>query len=282
MRGKCFAALLAVSILLLTACAGRALSDPMPAAEETAPAETEYQRPEYEIVPFTTGNQVQAEDGTVLAHYNYQTLRLALHNEDGVSPGDAETAARNLEAFNEKMCSVTEDLMKQGGAMAEEAAAVNESFGSRAMEYEDDAETSAVFSGDIISVCLRRYSYTGGAHPNHYILGWLFDLGTGQFILDPSQLAEDPAAFHDGAAELLIGKADIGASGGYWDDYQDIIRSGHGGVTLFDEAGMTVLYAPYELGPYAIGEVELRLSWEELEPLLGESGMARLGMAGEE
>lgn len=281
MRKISFAVLLAVSVLLLSACAGSALSDPAP-VEEAAPAEAEYGQPEYEIIPFTTGNQIQTEDGTVLAHYNYQTLRLTLRNEDAVSPEDAESAARNIAAFDEKMRSVTEDLMKQGEAMAEDAAAENDAFGSCVMEYEDDVETSAVFSGDIVSVCLRRYSYTGGAHPNHYLLGWLFDLRTGQFVLDPSQLAEDPAAFHEGAVELLIKKADGNASGGYWDDYQDIIRSGHGGVTLFDETGMTVLYAPYVLGPYAIGEVELRLSWEELEPLLGESGMTWLGMAGEE
>ena len=244
--------------------------------------EAVYQVPEYEAIPFTTGNQAQAEDGTVLAVYNYQTVRLALRNGDEVSPGDAEAAARNTAAFNEKMESITADLMKQGEDMSADAGEIYETFGAPVMEYEDDVETSAVFTGNIVSVCLRRYSFTGGAHPNIYVLGWLFDLASGQFILDPGQLADDPQVFHDGAAELLIEKADSDLPGSrpgeYWDDYQDIIRS-RGGVTLFGEEGMTVLYAPYELGPYAIGEVELHLDWEELGPLLGRGGLERLGMA---
>lgn len=277
------AILLAAYALLLTACAGQAISEPAPAIESKREAAgtvlEEYQEPAYEIVPFTTGDQVRAEDGTVLAVCNYQTVRLTLRNEKLISPEDAMAAERNIAAFNEKMESVTADLVAQGGEMAAYVGENYEASGAPVTEYEDDAETFEAFMGDILSVCLRRYSYTGGAHPNSYVMGWLFDLASGQFILDPSQLADDPRAFHDGAAELLIAKADSGLPGPveYWDDYQDIIRSGPGGVTLFDEEGMTVVYAPYELGPYAAGEVELHLSWEELEPLLGQSGLARLG-----
>lgn len=286
---KEIAGLLAAGILLLAGCAGRALSEPPPVpvpenpAAEPAPAETAaYEKPEYEVVPFTAGNQVRTEDGTVLVVYNYQTVRLALHNEDAVSPQDAAMAARNMETFNAKMASVSEDLMEQGEDLAVNAGANYEVFGAPVEEYEDDAETSAVITGDIISVCMRRFSYTGGAHPNSYVLGWLFDLASGQFVLDPSQLADDPQAFHDSAAELLIEKADSNLPGSrpgeYWDDYQDIIRDSQCGVTLFDEEGMRVLYAPYELGPYAIGEVELRLDWEELAPLLGEECLTRFGV----
>lgn len=271
----------AACILLLAGCAGMALFDPVPSWEEReAPQAAETcEEPVYEIVPFTTGNQIRAEDGKVLAVYNYQTVHLALGNADAVSPADAETAERNIEAFNSRMRAMADEMVEQGQAMAADAAEVYGEYGFLAAEYEDDAETSAVFCGEIISVCLRRGSYTGGAHPNSYVSGYLFDLTSGQFILDPSQLADDPAAFQAGAAELLIEKADRDGPGGYWEDYQDIIRGGNGGATLFDEAGMRVVYAPYELGPYAIGEVELRLDWEELAPLLGPDCMARLGRA---
>lgn len=42
---------------------------------------------------------------------------------------------------------------------------------------------------------------------------------------------------------------------------------------------MTVIYSPYEIAPYGMGDVELSLDWEELEPLLGPEGMERLGQA---
>lgn len=278
---KRWLALSSACMLLLAGCAGMALFDPAPSLEEreVPQAEEIYEEPVYEIVPFTTGNQLRSEDGKLLAVYNYQTVLLVLGNADAVSAADAETAERNMESFNSRMRTAVDEMVEQGQAMAADAAEVYKEYGFLTAEYEDDAETSAVFCGEILSVCLRRSSYTGGAHPNSYVSGYLFDLASGQFILDPSQLADDPAAFQAGAAELLIEKADHEGPGGYWEDYQEIIRGGSGGATLFDEAGMRVVYAPYELGPYAIGAVELLLDWEELAPLLGPDCMARMGRA---
>lgn len=241
-------------------------------------AET-WEEPVYEIVPFTTGNQIQAEDGTVLAVYNYQIVQLALGNADAVSPADAEAAERNIEAFNSRMRAAVDEMAEQGEAMAADAAEVYGEYGFLAAEYEDDAETSAVFCGEILSVCLRRGSYTGGAHPNRYTESLLFDLGAGQFT-DPIQLADNPAAFLSGAAELLLEKAeDHPAYDSFWQDYTDLIARWNEGAVLFDGEGMTVVYSPYEIAPYGMGAVELRLDWEELAPLLGPDGMARLGRA---
>ena len=99
--------------------------------------------------------------------------------------------------------------------------------------------------------------------------------------LYPTQLADDPAAFQCGAAELLREKADAITRNrdGYWPDYGEIISRWSEGAVLFDEEGMLVVYSTYELGPYVMGEVELRLSYEELAGLIGDGGLARLGMA---
>ena len=45
---------------------------------------------------------------------------------------------------------------------------------------------------------------------------------------------------------------------------------------------MLVIFSRYELGPYSMGSVELRLSYEELADLVGPGGMARLGLGAEE
>lgn len=268
-------------ILLLAGCAGMALFDPAPSREEReAPQTAETcEEPAYEIVPFTTGNQFRSEDGKPLAVYNYQIVLLALGNADAVSPADAETAERNIEAFNSRMRTAADEMAEQGQAMAVDAAEVYGEYGFLAAEYEDDAETSAVFCGEIISVCLRRSSYTGGAHPNCYTESFLFDLGTGQFT-DSIQLADNPAAFLSGTAELLLEKAeDHPAYDSFWQDYTDLIARWNEGTVLFDSEGMTVVYSPYEIAPYGMGAVELRLDWEELAPLLGPDCMARLGRA---
>lgn len=280
MKKRLFA-LLAVSAVGLCACAGMAISDPAPLAEAAIdlpapPAGEAFEEPEYEIVPFTSGSQIRAEDDTVVAICNYQTILLGLHNEGAVSPEDAETAERNIEAFNNKMREVHAELSEQGNAIGEDALAVYDEFGPLPAEYEDDAEMGAEIRGDIVSAVLRRGSYTGGAHPNRYTVSYLFDLAAGQFI-DPTQIAEDPEAFLAGAAALLLEKAEVHpARNDFWQDYADVLAHWNEGAVRFEEAGMRVTYPHYVLGPYTIGEVELSLGWEELEPLIGSSGMERL------
>ena len=87
---------------------------------------------------------VRSEDGeeVTLASYNYQTILLVLHNEGAVSPEDAETAARNVEAFNAKMRTIHGELSEQGEALAGEAQEFYETFGPLSAEYEDDVAPS--------------------------------------------------------------------------------------------------------------------------------------------
>ena len=234
----------------------------------------------YELEPVSVTRSVLSEDkkAVELAACDYQMFTLTVTNLDALTSAEAETAAQNMEAFNSRMAALMEGTGEQDfdvGDAAKEAYA----DGFWIVAYYDDVVSYGAIEGEIVSVWSYRSCYTGGAHPNSYVSSYLFDLAAGQFIPDPSQLADDPAAFHAGAAEKLIEKADGWEDGswGYWDDYQDIIRSGSGGVAHFDDTGLTVDYAPYELGCYAIGTVSLHLDWEELEPLLGPGGMARLG-----
>ena len=68
----------------------------------------------------------------------------------------------------------------------------------------------------------------------------------------------------------------------FWTDYAEIIARWNEGSAVFDGEGMLVIFSPYELGPYSMGSVELRLSYEELADLVGPGGMARLGLGAEE
>ena len=43
-----------------------------------------------------------------------------------------------------------------------------------------------------------------------------------------------------------------------------------------------VVYSPYVLGPYALGTVELKVSYQEIEDLLGPGGQERLGIGSTE
>ena len=68
---------------------------------------------------------------------------------------------------------------------------------------------------------------------------------------------------------------------GFYPEYADVISRWYEGTVLFDSEGMTVVYSPYELGPYALGTVELKVGYDELTELLGPGGLERLGLAEE-
>lgn len=275
MKNNTIAIFLAAYLLLVAARAG---FSGIPAAGPGGLSAGE--KPVYQLEPASVSRSVRSEDkkNIELAECGYQLLTLAVTNLDDLSGAEAAAARRNAETFNERMSGVMETFEDHGREVFGAAQDAYSASGGLIAAYYDRVETTGAILGDVVSLHVEQETWSGGAHPGSLVYGYIFDLASGQFILDPSQLADDGTVFHAGAAEKLIGKADDWEEGswGYWDDYQDIIRSGSG-VSHFDDTGLTVEYAPYELGCYAIGTVRLHLSWEELEPLLGPGGMARLG-----
>src|SRR5699024_2514605 len=154
--------------------------------------------------------------------------------------------------------------------------------GSAGLPYYDVTVSESVLCGQIVSVRMDNTCYSGGAHPNSYTNSYLFDLATGQFI-DPIQVADDPETFRAGAAEKLVEQAEAREEDlpGYWPDYRDILERWNEGAALFGPEGLTVVYSPYELGPYAMGAVELAVPYGELADLLGPGGLERLGLKAE-
>lgn len=271
MKNNAFPIFLAAWLILLAA---RGFT-PAPAPVQTA----ETAEAVYTLEALSEEETFLSEGGRKLADYSYQLLVLSVANLEELSPEEAEAAQRNVETFHAKMSALMEELTAYGAVMGDDAAQM-ERDGYTIEAYYDRAAASGTMAGDLVSVRVDQCSYTGGAHPNRYTSSYLFDLRIGQFI-DPTQLADDPAAFQCGAAELLREKADAITRNrdGYWPDYGEIISRWSEGAVLFDEEGMLVLYSTYELGPYVMGEVELRLSYEELAGLIGDGGLARLGMA---
>lgn len=261
--------LLAGCVLLLAARAGLAMSDPAPKRN----AASGYEEPVYVFEQTEAGEEYPAGDGGVGARYACQLLMLTVSNQDRLSPEDGAAAAQCAENFNSKMHSLMIDAVAAGQTLRELAEEVH----SAAAAYYDETGASYVRTGQIVSVRVDNVSYTGGAHPNRYAEGYLFDLEAGQFI-DPLQLADNPEALRTGAAALLLEKAEEHpVFDSFWQDYPDLIARWNEGTVLFDGEGMKTVYSPYEIAPYGMGDVELTLTWEELAPLLGPEGMERLG-----
>ena len=282
---KRWKAILLVSIVCIMAACGSVNNSPaenmqsMQGTVKNTMLPPPGEEPEYVLSPLLEEKSYSADDGTVLAECSYQLATLSVSNSDELSPDTAAKAEQAAENFNERMNKRLTDSLAFSQELEEMAAdAYKDGFLMAA--YSDTASASAVLQGRIYSIRVDCSSYTGGAHPNSYTDSYLFDLDLGQFI-DPAQVADDPVAFQAGAAELLLEKAqeqeeDIRA--GYYPEYAEVIFHWYDGSVLFDGEGMTVVFSPYVLGPYAMGTVELKVSYDEIKDLLGPGGLERLGM----
>ena len=241
------------------------------------------EEPEFVVSPLLEQKTFSADDGTVLAEYSYQLVTMSLGNPEELSADAEERAEQVVGSFNERMESRLSDAMSVGQELGDMAESAYESE-MLPVAYSDEATASVVRQGQIYSIRVDSSSFTGGAHPNSYTDSYLFDVVLGQFI-DPAQVADDPVAFQTGAAKLLLEKAkelDTDVQSGYYPEYEDVIAHWYDGTVLFDKEGMTVVYSPYVLGPYALGTVELKVSYQEIEDLLGPGGQERLGIGSTE
>lgn len=279
--------LLVICMCLLAACASLENYDAPPQLEQEETPDEVRVRPAYTFEPACSAERIfysEDEEKKELARYAYVLCTLSITNADALSAVDASAAERNVEAFNARMNSLLNEFIGHGLEMGNDAVSLyvqDSGFFDNASFYED-VSSQCYLAGEVVSVRLDSSSYTGGAHPNSYTSSYLFDLRGGQFI-DATQLAEDPEAFRTGVAELLREKADAiqENQGSYWQEYEETLSRWNEGTVLFDGEGMLVVYSPYDLGPYAMGTVELRLSYEELSGLIGQSGLERLGAAEE-
>lgn len=259
---KIFRGLLALLILVLAACAAPE-ADPGPALTPLPPAAgAVYSFPKtVEGAVFPSG-----------ARYDYVVPKLRVDNFADLSPEEQARAVQTTRAFNERMDRVLKDALLRGEAMGRE---------SSAPDQYDELTASVTQVGRVLSVRMDSSTYAGGAHPMTAAAGYLFDLDAGEFI-SPAALGRDPDAFRQAVAELLTERAEAESEevrAGYWPDYRDILAHWDQAAVLLDREGMEVVFSPYALGPYALGEVSFHLPFRDLAELLGREGLARVGLA---
>ena len=145
-------------------------------------------------------------------------------------------------------------------------------------DYDDDSAWMFNFefgrSGQFGEACKSRHlqtynasynEYTGGAH-GMYGFGYdVYDMKTGQIITESDLFAE---GYEEGVSELLAIALDDYLT--EIEESDDMIFSlpepnGNFGVS---EEGVTWTYNPYEIAPYAMGVIDLTVSWADLKPYL--------------
>jgi len=287
-----------ILILLLCGCAAAAVANvtdaPVPEEEKSEPPQADVIFPEEEAIHYTVSttawsDEACAEDGTVLAAYWFDLPELKAVREDGMPITEPQS-----EPEEQAIAAIAEFNRKFGKwADAEEFHEIvtwaEEHYASRTQEeiewfapYTLELDCEVYQTEHMISVSGTYYSYTGGAHPNTWMLGWNYDLETGEFF-SPEVLGEG-AELQDAVTAEIIRQAqgakvdELDLVDMYWADYEEIIANWPSYAVTFNGDGMNVIFSAYELAPYAAGPQEFHLSYEFLKPHLSDQGKLLLGL----
>ena len=108
-------------------------------------------------------------------------------------------------------------------------------------------------------------SYTGGAHGMYGIGVDVFDMTTGEIVREEDLFAE---GYEEGVAALLATSLEKYLAEAEEDAdmmFGEPVPNGNFGVS---EEGVTWTFNPYEIAPYALGIIDLSVSWADLKPYL--------------
>lgn len=230
---------------------------------------------------------VRDEDGAVLAECSYELPVMRALTEDGAVLETASTEAQEralakAEAFNARFAPWKTNPKTLAESAREDRAFRNES-GLEPVAYTDDLWCTVYRTETLVSVSGTYSTYTGGAHPNHILMSWNFDLEAGEFF-EP-EILDEGGDLRDFVRVALVrqvrepeGEPGAKPEDLYWEDYEDILADWPSYAVSFDEEGMTVGFSPYELACYAAGPQVFRLTYDQLRPHLGQHGKALLGL----
>ena len=158
-----------------------------------------------------------------------------------------------------------------------------------AIDHEDESFGETLFNEELIisaapignclplnnipslwSYAVDVYEYTGGAHGNRYLLIQNYDLQTGDAVSEQDLFIDD---YYEQLKTLLL-EALI-AQTDKAETKKDLRRLGYSVADVVPNenfyvtpAGITYVYNPYEIAPYAMGCIQISIPWDSVRHLL--------------
>ena len=158
-----------------------------------------------------------------------------------------------------------------------------------AIDHEDESLGETLFNEELIisaapignclplnnipslwSYAMDVYEYTGGAHGNRYLLIQNYNLMTGDAVNEQDLFIDD---YYEQLKTLLL-EALI-AQTDEAETRKDLRRLGYSVADVVPnenfyvtDEGITYVYNPYEIAPYAMGCIQISLSWASIRHLL--------------
>lgn len=123
----------------------------------------------------------------------------------------------------------------------------------------------------IISFTKKNSTYSGGAHGNYDTWGYNFDAQTGE-QLSLADVVNDFSGFTTTANKYLFAELEKNYSDGLWKDYKETIKAmwKENGYWYFDDSGITIIFNPYEIGSFAMGDVMITLPYDVFKAYIKE------------
>lgn len=144
-----------------------------------------------------------------------------------------------------------------------------EELGGYYLKYSYDSYVDKIhyFDGKYVSFCQYEYDYTGGAHGMPYLIGFTFDLETGERLMLSDIISNTEDELKDIVTQFFVKMMEEHPEVGYWDDSEEYIR----GITDMDalfyltEEGITFYVGPYAISSYAAGFQEVTIPYHEFD-----------------
>ena len=192
-------------------------------------------------------------DGILLLNPGYEKLQKALQED-----------AANSKHLGEQHLQSVADQVKESG--------LNDFMISTMPWESEDRVHMERCDKKIFSYVRQMYTYLGGAHPYSSETGYNYDALTGEklqleaVITDKKELRE----------QVLLKLRGYEDADGFFLDWEDTVGKGFDGDPdyplnwVLTDSGIDFIYNEYMLGPYAMGEIRVSLSYEEHPELFRE------------
>ena len=129
-------------------------------------------------------------------------------------------------------------------------------------------DTVPFLNAKVATIQMDGYSFTGGAHPNPFGLLVSYDLTKGARPLEITDLISDTNAVRpalEKAYKILKGLKESDALGNLvYPEIKQLPMPANVGVAA---EGIRFYYNVYEIAPYAVGDGDILLTWEQLGSL---------------
>lgn len=155
-------------------------------------------------------------------------------------------------------------MAKEGYTFAKEEGTAEEGWNGYTI---DRSYSTAYSNGKLISILSGSYEYSGGAHPNYGTTADVFDLSTGEKLTLDQIFNNKEAAIsymEQNVTEQIRERGEENFFPEYEKYIKDILDDG---FWYFSDRGMEIISNPYMLAPYAAGEIEFTIPYEELTEL---------------